>query len=61
MVNTFNETSSELITLDTGKVTDPAIVNCLKNAPTIVTNMFTEFVTDRTELTIKNRFTFYMT
>ena len=45
-VNPFNETSSELITLDTGEVMDPAIVVCLKNAPTIGKNMFTEFVTD---------------
>ena len=49
VVNPFNETGSELITLDTGEVMDPAIVVCLKNAPTIGENMFTEFVTDRIE------------
>ena len=49
VVNPFNETSSELITLDTGEVMDPAIVDCLKNAPTIGKNMFTEFVTERIE------------
>ena len=49
VVNPFNETSSELITLDTGEVMDPAIVVCLKNAPTIGKNMFTEFVTHRIE------------
>ena len=59
VVNPFNETSSELITLDTGEVMDPAIVDCLKNAPAIGTNMFTGFVTNRIEeVTIKNRFTF---
>ena len=59
VVNPFNETNSELITLDTGEVMDPDIVDCLKNAPSIGTNMFTEFVTDRIEeVTIKNRFTF---
>ena len=47
VVNPFNETSSELITLDTGEVVDPAVVYCIKNAPTIGKNMFTEFVTDR--------------
>ena len=41
VVNPLNETSSELITLDTGEVMDPAIVDCLKNAPTIGKNMFT--------------------
>ena len=46
VVNPFNKTSSELITLDTGEVMDPAIVDCLKNAPTIGKNMFTDFVTD---------------
>ena len=35
VVNPFNKTSLELITLDTGEVMDPAIVDCLKNAPTI--------------------------
>ena len=35
VVNPSNETSSELITLETGEVMDPAIVDCLKNAPTI--------------------------
>ena len=49
LVNPFNKTSSELITLDTGEVLDPAIVDCLKNAPTIGKNMLTEFVTDRIE------------
>ena len=49
VVNPFNETSSELITLDTGEVMDPAIVDCLKNAPTISKNMFTQFLTDRIE------------
>ena len=53
VVNPFNETSSELITLDTGEVMDPAIVDCLKNAPTIGKNMFTEFVTDRIEKAFK--------
>ena len=46
LVNPFNKTSSDLITLDTGEVMDPAIVDCLKNAPTIGKNMFTQFVTD---------------
>ena len=49
VVNHFNETRSELITLDTGDVMDPAIVDCLMNAPTIGKNMFTEFMTDRIE------------
>ena len=49
VVNPFNETSSELITLENGEVMDPAIAVCLKNAPTIGKNMFTEFVTDRLE------------
>ena len=49
VVNPFNETSSKLITVDTGEVMDPAIVDCLKNAPPIGKNMFTEFVTDRIE------------
>ena len=49
VVNPFNETSSELITLDTGEVMDPAIVDCLRNAPAVGKNMFTEFVTDRIE------------
>ena len=53
IVNPFNETSSELITLDTSEVMDPAIVDCLKNAPTIGKNMFTEFVTDRIEKAYK--------
>ena len=35
VVNPFNETSSELTTLNTGKVMDPVIIDCLKNAPTI--------------------------
>ena len=53
VVNPFNETSSELIALDTGDGMDPAIVVCLKNAPTIGKNMFTKCVTDRIEETSK--------
>ena len=49
VVNPFKETSSELITLDTGEVMDPVIVDSLKNAQTIGKKMFTEFVTDRIE------------
>ena len=35
VVNPFNETSSEVITLNPGEVMDPAMVVCLKNALTI--------------------------
>ena len=34
-VNPFNETSSEVTTLNTGEVMDPVIIDCLKNTPTI--------------------------
>ena len=51
LVNPFNETISGLTTLNM----DPVITDCLKNAPTIGKNMFTEFVTDRFEKKIQPR------
>ena len=49
VVNPFKETSPELITLDTGEVMDPAIVDSLRTALTTGQKMFTEFVTERIE------------
>ena len=43
------ESSQELITLDTGEVMDPAIVDSLRTDLTTGQNMFTEFVTERIE------------
>ena len=43
------KSSPELITLDTGEVMDPAIVDSLRTALTTGQNMFTEFVTERIE------------
>ena len=49
IVNPFTESGPELITLDTGKVMDPAIADCLRKAPNIGKAKFTEFVTKRIE------------
>ena len=43
------KSSPELITLDTGEVMDPAIVDSLRTDLTTGQNMFTEFVTERIE------------
>ena len=49
VVNPFKETGPELVTMDTGEVMDPVIVNCLREASNIGKAMFTEYVGDRTE------------
>ena len=49
IVNPFKETGPELITLDTGEVMDPAIVDGLASAPNIGKAMFKEFVSNRIE------------
>ena len=44
VINPFKETGAELITLDTGEVMDPEIINSLREAPIIGKAMLTEFV-----------------
>ena len=53
IINPFKETSQQLITLDTGEVMDPEIINCLREASTIGQTMFREFVRDRIETASK--------
>ena len=47
--NPFKETGPELVTVDTGEVMDPVIVNFWRETPNIGKDMFIEFVWDRIE------------
>ena len=47
MINSFKETGSDLIALDTGKVMDPEVANYLRDAQSIGQTMFREFVSER--------------
>lgn len=53
IINPFKETSSELVTLDTGKFMDPAIARCLRDAPNTGKAMYRKFVQDRINTTSK--------
>ena len=49
IINPFKEIGVELVTLDTGEVMDPIIVNSLREVPDIGKTMFSEFVRERIE------------
>lgn len=49
VINPFNETSSDLVTLISAEVMDPEITKSLRGASEVGKTMFTEFVRDRIE------------
>lgn len=53
VVNPFKEIGSDLITLDTGEIMDPEIINCLREAPKTGQTKFREFVNTRIEVATK--------
>lgn len=53
VINPFKETGLDLVTLDTGEVSDPEVVRSLREAPDMGKAMFKKFVEERIDQCVK--------